>query len=148
MKQKILIIFIVIIIVLICFIAFKRIYIEGDDKMNYTVQEKAAIESLSNWLKHPNELGKKPNKIELVGNFELDGLKYYIIKYKKSIFGNWLVGVAGGYEKDAIEASGHTYSEFKEYNEKTAKEECIKMVNMIKDYWKSRAEEYLKQQGN
>lgn len=113
---------------------------------SYTEQENAAIESLSNWLEHPSELGKKPSKIELAGNFELDGLKYYIIKYKKNILGNWLVGVAGGYEENSLEAEGHTFSEFKEYKEETAKEECTKMVNMIKDYWKARAEEYLKKQ--
>lgn len=126
---------------------FKRIYIDGgDNKMSYTEQEDAAIESLSNWLEHPSELGKKPSKIELAGNFELDGLKYYIIKYKKNILGNWLVGVAGGYEENSLETVGHTFSEFKEYKEETAKAECTKMVNMIKDYWKARAEEYLKQQ--
>ena len=113
--------------------------------MNYTEQEKAAIESLSNWLEHPSELGKKPSKIELVDSFEIDELKFYIIKYKKSIFGNWLVGVAGGYEGNNLVAEGHTFSDFKEYKQDTAKEECIKMVNMIKDYWKARAEEYLRE---
>ena len=119
---------------------------EEKKDMNYTEQEKAAIESLSNWLADPNELGKKPSKIECVGSFELDDLKYYIIKYKNNTEDKWLVGVAGGYEENSLEAQGHTFSDFKEYKEETAKEECVQMVNMIKEYWKSMAEEYLKDQ--
>lgn len=129
----------------------KKLYIDGgdDNKMNYTEQANAAIKSLSNWLENPNELGKKPSKIELVDDFELEGLRYYVIKYKKNILGKWIVGVAGGYGENSLESEGHTFSEFKEYKEETAKEECINMVNMIKNYWKARAEEYLKkQQGN
>lgn len=114
--------------------------------MNYTEQENAAIQSLSDWLKHPNELGKKPSQIELVDDFELEGLKYYIIKYKKNMLGKWLVGVAGGYEKNSLRAEGHTFSEFHEYKEETAKDECLQMVNMIKEYWKARAAEYYKKQ--
>ena len=101
---------------------------------------KAAIESLSNWLAHPSELGTKPSKIECVDSFGLDELKYYVIRYKKNPLEKWLVGVAGGYEENSLDSTGYTFSEFKEYKEETAKEECIQMVNMIKDYWKARAD--------
>lgn len=120
----------------------------GERKMNYTEQEKAAIESLSNWLESPFELGKKPSQIELVDSFELDKLKFYIIKYKESTFGKWLVGVAGGFEGNSLEPEGHTFSDFKEYKPETAKEECLKMVNMIRDYWRARAEDYEEKKKN
>ena len=34
---------------------------------------------------------------------------------------------------------GHTFSDFQIYDEKTAKEECIKMVRNIMEYWKAEA---------
>ena len=103
-------------------------------------QMNAAKEQLISWLSHPNELGKEPSKIECAGSFELYDMIYYIFKYKKSAFGKWLLGVAGGYEGDSLENCGHIFSNMEEYHEETAKEESIKMIEMIRQYWMNIAE--------
>ncbi len=38
--------------------------------------------------------------------------------------------------KGSLVPCGHTFSDFQIYDEKTAKEECIKMVRNIMEYWK------------
>lgn len=103
-------------------------------------QMNAAKEQMISWLSHPSELGKEPSKIECAGSFELYDMTYYIFKYKKSMFGKWLLGVAGGYEGDSLENCGHTFSEMEEYNEATAKDDAVKMVEMIRKYWMDMAE--------
>ena len=72
--------------------------------MNHQKQQQTcALQSMTEWLAHPQELGKKPSSIELAGEFDLYDLHYYIFRYKKSILGKWLLGVCGGYEKDELE---------------------------------------------
>ena len=95
-------------------------------------QQNAALESMKEWLAHPDELGKEPAKIELAGEFDLHELHYYIFKYKKSILGKWLLGVCGGYEPGETEHCGHVFSEMEPYEETTAKEKAIAMVEMIR----------------
>lgn len=58
-----------------------------------TAQQKAAIEAMKEWLAHPAELGTAPFKIEIAGEFDRHEMHYYILKYKKSFFSPWLVGV-------------------------------------------------------
>ena len=41
--------------------------------------------------------------------------------------------------KGSLVPCGHTSSDFQIYDEKTAKEECIKMVRNIMEYWKAEA---------
>lgn len=103
-------------------------------------QMNAAKEQMIAWLSHPNELGKEPSKIECAGSFELYEMTYYIFKYKKSAFGKWLLGVAGGYEKDSLDNCGHIFSNMEEYKEENAKDEAVKMVEMIRQYWINMAE--------
>lgn len=108
-------------------------------------QMNAAKEQMINWLAHPAELGKKPSKIECAGSFELYDMTYYIFKYKKSMFGKWLLGVAGGYEGDSLENCGHTFSEMEEYNEATAVDDAIKIVEMVRQHYidmANQAQEY------
>ena len=83
-------------------------------------QMNAAMESLTEWLAHPAELGKAPAKIECAGEFDLHDLHYYIFKYKKSLMGKWLLGVCGGYEGDELEHCGHVFSEMENYDPATA----------------------------
>lgn len=99
-------------------------------------QGQEAVEKMTIWLSHENELGKAPAKIEVAGEFDYDGNHYYILKYKKNIFSKWLVGVCG-FDADGDEC-GHTFSEFEPYNESTAQERCIAMVEYMKEYWRSR----------
>lgn len=112
-------------------------------------QKQAATQSMVEWLDHPQELGKRPVKIECVGEFELHEMHYYIFKYKISLFGGWMLGVCGGFEGDELEHCGHVLSEMKEYHSATAEKEAIKMVELIRAYWMRQAtdirqEEYLK----
>ncbi len=66
-------------------------------------------------------------------------MHYYIFKFKVGLFGKWFVGVCGGFEEDALEPCGHIFSNMQEYNEATAQNECIVMVEKIMAYWKEQA---------
>lgn len=105
-------------------------------------QEKAARTAMIDWLSDPHELGNTPAKIENAGTFDLHGMRYYLFRYKKSFFGKWLLGVCGGYEDGELEHCGHVFSEMRAYNERTAKEDAIKMVEMIRAYWMEQARKY------
>lgn len=103
------------------------------------IQMQAAKQSMSEWLSHPQELGKAPSKIECVGTFDLHEMKYYLFKYKNGMFGKWLLGVCGGFEGDSTEHCGHVFSEMEEYDERTAVEKATEMVEMIRAYWMEEA---------
>ena len=101
-----------------------------------TKQQEAAAAAMTEWLAHPQELGKSPAKLELAGEFDLHDMHYYIFKYKKSLLGKWLVGVCGGYEDaGTLEHCGHIFSEMEPYDPDTALEKCQAMVEMIRGYW-------------
>ncbi len=103
-------------------------------------QQKAALEAMRQWLADENELGKAPAKLEIVGEFDLYELHYYILRYKKSLMSRqWLLGVAGGYEDGSVEHCGHVFSEMEEYDPATAKDKAIAMVEMIRQYWMEQA---------
>lgn len=102
-------------------------------------QEKAATAVMEEWLSHPQELGKKPAKLEIAGEFDLHDLHYYIFKFKKSILGSWKVAVCGGYEGDGLGHCGHIYSEMENYDPATAQEKCVAMVEKIRQYWMEQA---------
>lgn len=105
-------------------------------------QANAAARAMIEWLSDPHELGKAPTKIVIAGEFDLHGMHYYIFKYKKSLFGKWLLGVCGGYEADSLEHCGHVFSEMNVYDEKTAEAFAIEMVEMIRAYWMEQARKY------
>ena len=92
---------------------------------------------LEEWLKHPNELGRKPSKIEYTNQFEdEDGIQCMIFKYKKSLFGKWLLGI--------VSESG-TFSEMKEYKQENEIEDAKKLLEILKNYWKQMAEQMTKE---
>lgn len=103
-------------------------------------KQNAAMEAMAEWLSHPEELGKAPDKIEPAGEFDLHGLHYYMFKYKKRILGKWLLGVCGGYEPEGTDHCGHVYSEMEPYDRETAKDKAIAMVEMIRKYYMDLAE--------
>lgn len=107
-------------------------------------QEKAATAVMEEWLSHPQELGKKPAKLEIAGEFDLHDLHYYIFKFKKTFLSSWKVAVCGGYEGDGLGHCGHIYSEMETYDASTAQEKCVAMVEKIRQYWIEKA----KEQGN
>lgn len=112
-----------------------------------TEQRKAAMAVMSEWLAHPQELGREPARLEIAGEFDLHDLHYYIFKYKKSLLSKWLLGVCGGYEGDKVGHCGHVFSEMEPYDPDTAQEKAIAMVEKIRQYWMDRAQEEIKRQG-
>lgn len=106
-----------------------------------TTQRQYAAAVMEEWLSHPQELGKKPAKLEIAGEFDLHDLHYYIFKFKKSLWGSWKVAVCGGYEGDGLGHCGHIYSEMEDYDPTTAREKCVEMVEKIREYWMERAKE-------
>jgi hypothetical protein len=108
-----------------------------------TAQQQAAMQSMIDWLGDERELGQKPSRIEIAGEFDLHDMHYYIFKYKKTMLGKWLLGVCGGYESPSdTEHCGHIFSEMQPYNPATAKQEAIAMVEMIREYWMKQAAAY------
>lgn len=102
-------------------------------------QQEIAQQDMVEWLADPQELGKKPSKIECAGDFELYEMHYYIFKFKTGLLSQWLVGVSGGYEGDGLEPCGHTFSDMKKYNAATAKDDCIAMIERLRAYWMEQA---------
>lgn len=92
---------------------------------------KEATQKIESWLADPHELGKKPSKLEYTTSFQDDeGIKCMIFKYKKNIFGKWLLGIVG--------ESG-AFSEMKEYKKNTEIEDAKKIIAVLKNYWKEMA---------
>ena len=103
-------------------------------------QERRALEDMTDWLSHDNELGAPPTEIESAGEFDWYGLHYYIYKYKKTADTPWLLGVAGGYGRRDLEHCGHVFSEMEEYIPETAEEKAISLVEMLREAWMTEAE--------
>lgn len=92
-----------------------------------------AKKQLDKWLAHPNELGFSPEKIEYTNSFvDKDNIKCLIFKYQETAKSKCLLGI--------VSDSG-TFSEMKEYNKNTELEDAIKILEMLKNYWKKKAEE-------
>lgn len=104
-------------------------------------QRKAAEKSMTEWLSHSSELGKSPVKIECTKEFDLHDLHYYVFRFKAKRLGEWMLAVCGGYEEDGLEHCGHVFSNMEKYNDKTAVEDAVAMVEMIRSYWIERAAE-------
>lgn len=104
-------------------------------------QLNAALEAMKNWLKEEHELGKEPYKIECVKEFDLHDMHYYIFKFKEKMFAEYKLAVCGGYEDDSLEHCGHIFSDYKKYEDKTAIEDAIEIVERIRAYWMRKAKE-------
>lgn len=102
-------------------------------------QKEAALQSMINWLAHPNELGKEPYKIECTKEFDLYDLHYYVFRFKTKLFDDWKLAVCGGYEEKQEEHCGHIYSDMKKYHDKSAINDAIEIVERIRTYWMNRA---------
>jgi hypothetical protein len=115
------------------------------EKNNMSQKESAQMEMIK-WLSNPKELRKAPAKIDIANEFDYLGMKYYIFKFKKNLIDlKWLLGVCGGYENESLEHCGHVFSDFQEYKQQTAKEDAIKIIEMIREYWKKEAKKYEEQ---
>ena len=82
-----------------------------------------------NWLKHPNELGKAPFKIEFTKEFTApDGIHCLIFKFKTGALSPWLL---------AIHSDSGIFSEEEKYDEKRDIEQAQALINYLKQYWKN-----------
>lgn len=83
------------------------------------------------WLRHPNELGCAPKKIEFVREFtDEDEIDCMIFKYKKSVLSPWLLAIA---------SDSGVFSEMQKYNPETEIEDAKKLLHFLKEYWKRMA---------
>lgn len=100
------------------------------------LQRESAQKAMTAWLMSAQGLGKAPAKIKCAGEFYHKDLRYYIFKFKKSIFSPlWLVGVCGGYGDDPVKNCGHILSEMETYNPSTAQAKAQAMVNKMRKEW-------------
>ncbi len=102
-------------------------------------QRNAAKKAMVVWLSDPVEWGKAPYKIECVGELDRYDMHYYIFKFKKSFFGKWVFGIAGGYKGDELSNSGHTFSEMQVYRAATIEQDAIALVDYAYDFAKEQA---------
>mgnify|MGYP004712867823 FL=1 len=93
----------------------------------------AAAQELEVWLADPHELGRKPAKVEYVNFFEDNGIRCLIFRYRKSLFGKWLLGI--------VSDSG-TFSEMREYRPETARQDAQALLDTLKNYWKTLSQQY------
>ncbi len=122
--------------------------IERMDLLNgsHITQEKIAFAEMRNWLCHPSECGETLEKLELVDTLIHDEHLYYIFKYTSTApklqERGFMIGVAGGYDKDMISdnETGHTFSDFEPIGD-NYKEQALGIIQMISDYWKRAAEQ-------
>lgn len=100
-------------------------------------EEDIARSNMIDWLKYPQELGKKPDSIEFLDKFEYDGYDFYVYKFKSNDFRikDYMLGISGGYlknKKTAID-TGFTFSNFE-----VVKEDYINqaknIIDMIKEW--------------
>ena len=104
------------------------------------IQVQAAVKAMTDWLAHPQELGRPPAKIECAGTFSLHELRYYMFKYKKTPLDQWRLGVCGGYAEEETEHCGHVFSKMEPYCEADAQEKSVALVEEIRAYWMEQAE--------
>lgn len=101
-------------------------------------QMNAAQVALSDWLCDKDRLGAQPAAIECAGEFDLDGLRYYIFKFRRTPDGLWLIGVSGGYKAGSLRHCGHIFSEMDPYVESSAREAGMMMAQFIRDIVRER----------
>ncbi len=113
---------------------------------SHITQEKIAYAEMRNWLRHPSECGQTLDILELVDTLIHDEHLYYIFKYTSTApklqERGFMIGVAGGYDKDMISdnETGHTFSDFEPIAD-NYKEQALGIIQMISDYWKRASEQ-------
>ncbi len=109
-------------------------------------QDMIAMSDMINWLKHPMELGSKPDNIELLGEVIINNARYFAFKFSKKGFrieGD-LFGISGGYpiNKISSKSSGHTFSNFEKVSNDW-KMQTKQLVDFINSYWLKRLNQKL-----
>ena len=100
--------------------------------------EEIALSDMIRWLEYPTELGTKPDKIELLGDFEFNNSRMYAFKFSKEgfKFKGDLLGISGGYPLDKVSAktNGYTFSKFESVKDDW-KEQAIDIATFIYNMW-------------
>lgn len=120
----------------------------------YETQEAFAESDMVNWLVFPTELGRVPDKIELMKVVEVDTgtddgfLDYYVFRFcteepNWAAKDGWMAGVSGPFlRKDAPSpvAYGDTFSAFEPWESKTPEEHVgnIQKIDSWREYHKNR----------
>lgn len=100
--------------------------------MNDKMQIKTAEQLLEKWL--IGEFQQNPVDMECTHDFEMDGLTYYIFKFRNKKKGREYIGVCGGFNGGELVKS-HVFGTFDDlYEERTALETGRKMACFIRDY--------------
>lgn len=109
----------------------------------YKTQEALSRSNMVNWLVYPTELGRTPDKIELLDvvsiNYEDVGeTEYYLWKFISSSenWGKdaWMVGLSGPYvksESPTTRSYGYTFSAFTKLEEKTPMEHFEHIMDIL-----------------
>lgn len=97
-------------------------------------EQKAAIQTMKEWLSDSTELGRIPAKLEIAGEFDRGDRHYYIFKYKKYLWSKWLVGVCGFEDPECLIPCEQTFNMREPYDAATARSKCEVMVDRICQY--------------
>lgn len=108
-----------------------------------------AESDMVNWLVYPTELGRVPDKIELMNVFQEGDMEYYLFRFRCDSKKDWekvgwMAGLSGPFSKKncpTTVAEGHTFSRFEEWDSKTPQEHFSNIVGNIRDYWSSVADD-------
>ena len=100
-------------------------------------QQQYAVDHMVGWLAHPNELGEKPEKIEIDRIFDFEGQGFVVLKFKKKGSDIWSFGVCGGFVEGRVEDDGIIWSELEPYNEQGLIEKCKVYINYVKEQRKN-----------
>ncbi|QAA33363.1 hypothetical protein [Clostridium manihotivorum] len=115
----------------------------------YKKQEYFAEADMVNWLVYPTELGRVPDKIELMEIFDTGEEEYYLFRFKCENSESWsdkgwMAGVSGPFDKadkPSVSAGGCTFSRFEAWGEKNPEDHFKDIVGNVQTYWKKRAED-------
>lgn len=116
----------------------------------YKNQKAFAESNMVNWLIYPTELGRVPDKIELMNVFDVEEDECYLFRFRCDSNENWkdegwMAGISGPFskkDKPTTSAEGWTFSHFEKWESKTPEEHFKSISGNIKEYWMKRAEEY------
>lgn len=109
----------------------------------YKTQEALSRSNMVNWLVYPTELGRTPDKIELLDivtiNYDDVGeTEYYLWKFISSSENwekdAWMVGLSGPYvksESPTTRSYGYTFSAFTKLEEKTPMEHFEQIMDIL-----------------
>lgn len=117
----------------------------------YRTQEAFAESEMVRWLAYPTELGRAPDKTELMQVFsEKDGddvLDFYLFRFMTepphhSADNGWMAGLAGPFirsEAPSTTAHGFTFSKFDRWDSRAPKAHFQDIAELLRKHWQQYA---------